>query len=57
MKLLILAVTQPGDVVLDPFVGSGTTAVAAKALGRRFVGIELDAGYVRKARARIASIT
>ncbi len=57
LKHLIQAVTKPGDVVLDPFVGSGTTAVAAKALGRRYIGIELDPGYVRKARARIASIT
>jgi site-specific DNA-methyltransferase (adenine-specific) len=39
---LILASSNPGDVVLDPFLGSGTTSVVAKKLGRRYVGIELD---------------
>jgi site-specific DNA-methyltransferase (adenine-specific) len=39
---LILASSRPGDLVLDPFLGSGTTAVAARKLGRRFVGIEAD---------------
>jgi site-specific DNA-methyltransferase (adenine-specific) len=42
---LILASSDPGDVVLDPFVGSGTTSVVAKKLGRRFVGIEIDHDY------------
>lgn len=42
---LILASSNPGDVVLDPFVGSGTTSVVAKKLGRRFVGIERDDLY------------
>jgi site-specific DNA-methyltransferase (adenine-specific) len=42
---LILASSDPGDVVLDPFVGSGTTSVVAKKLGRRFVGIEIDQAY------------
>jgi site-specific DNA-methyltransferase (adenine-specific) len=42
---IILASTRPGDVVLDPFLGSGTTAVVAKKLGRRFIGIEIDHEY------------
>lgn len=45
--------TQPGDVVLDPFMGSGTTAVAAAQLGRVYVGIEQDAGFVAAARERL----
>jgi site-specific DNA-methyltransferase (cytosine-N4-specific) len=45
--------SSPGDLVLDPFVGSGTTAVAAAALGRRFVGCELNPEYVELARRRL----
>ena len=45
--------TQPGDVVLDPFMGEGSTGVAAVLLCRRFIGIELDAGYLDIARRRI----
>ena len=45
--------TQPGDVVLDPFLGSGTTAVAAAQLGRSYIGIELSQDYVAIAQARI----
>lgn len=44
--------TQPGDVVLDPFIGSGTTAIAAIQLGRRYVGIDISTDYVRIARGR-----
>ncbi|MGC9955085.1 MAG: site-specific DNA-methyltransferase [Rhizomicrobium sp.] len=54
LKHLIEATTRPGDIVLDPFVGSGTTAVAAKALGRRYIGIELDLGYANAAKARVS---
>jgi len=50
---VLLACTAPGDIVLDPFLGSGTTAAVAKRLGRRFLGIERDAGYAAAARARI----
>ncbi len=46
--------TQPGDVVLDPFMGSGTTGVAAIQAGRKFIGIELGAGFFRDAVARIS---
>jgi site-specific DNA-methyltransferase (adenine-specific) len=42
---IILASTNPGDLILDPFAGSGTTAVVAKKLGRRFVAIESDDDY------------
>lgn len=41
----ILASSKPGDVVFDPFLGSGTTAVVAKKLGRRYVGVEIDTNY------------
>ena len=43
-----------GDLVLDPFVGSGTTAVAAVRTGRHYIGYDTDAGYVEAARHRIA---
>ena len=51
---IIAALTRPGDMVLDPFAGSGSTLVAAQLLGRGYVGIELDAGHVRTARRRLA---
>ena len=50
---ILLASTRPGDVVLDPFFGSGTTGAVAKKLGRHFVGIEREERYIRHARARI----
>ena len=53
---LMLAVTHPGDLVLDPFFGSGTTGAVAKRFGRHYLGIERDAGYATAARARIAAI-
>jgi modification methylase len=54
---VILACTAPGDIVLDPFLGSGTTAAVAKRLGRRFIGIERDPSYAAAARDRIAATT
>ena len=45
----------PGDIVLDPFAGSGTTCVAARRLGRRFVGIDLNADFCAHAAARVAA--
>lgn len=50
---VLLASSQPGDVVLDPFFGTGTTGVVAKRLHRRWIGIELEREYVRVAQARI----
>jgi modification methylase len=50
---IILASSQPGDVVLDPFLGSGTTAVVAKRLGRAFIGIEREESYAEAAKARL----
>ncbi|CAM2069127.1 Methyltransferase [Sulfidibacter corallicola] len=52
---LIRAYSRPGQVVLDPFMGSGSTAHAAAKLERRYVGIELDAGYFQKAKHRLMS--
>ena len=54
---VILATTNTGDVVLDPFFGTGTTGAVAKRLGRRFIGIERDRDYVKAALERIARIT
>ena len=51
---IILASTSPGDLVLDPFLGSGTASVAAKKLGRRYVGIERDERYCCLAEKRLA---
>ena len=53
---VILSTTKPGDVILDPFFGVGTTGAAAKRLGRRFVGIEREAEYIEHAKARIAKV-
>lgn len=51
---IILASTNPGDLILDPFAGSGTTAVTAKKLGRDFVAIESDEQYCLLAAKRLA---
>jgi len=53
----VLAASRVGDVVLDPFFGTGTGGAVAKRLGRRFIGIERDATYASAAQARIAAIT
>ena len=53
---IILSSTKPGDVVLDPFFGSGTTGAVAKRLGRHYVGIEREQNYIDAAEARIAGV-
>ena len=53
---VIQASTRRGDVVLDPFFGSGTTGAVAKRLGRRFLGVEREADYIAAARARIDAV-
>lgn len=53
---VMLASTKPGDVVLDPFFGSGTTGAVAKRLGRHFVGIEREQTYIDAANERIAAV-
>jgi len=54
---VILASSRPGDLVLDPFCGTGTTGAVAKRLGRRFIGIEREAAYRAAAETRIAEMT
>jgi len=53
---VLLATTNPGDVVLDPFFGTGTTGAVAKMLGRHYIGIEQDRVYAKAARERIARV-
>ncbi|MGB7405056.1 MAG: site-specific DNA-methyltransferase, partial [Pacificimonas sp.] len=53
---VIASTSNPGDVVLDPFLGSGTTGAVAKRLGRNFIGIERETGYLDVAWARIDAI-
>ncbi|OPZ77910.1 MAG: Modification methylase DpnIIB [Alphaproteobacteria bacterium ADurb.Bin438] len=53
---IILSSTNEGDVILDPFFGTGTTGAVAKKLGRKFIGIEREEKYIKGARKRIMSI-
>ena len=53
---VLLASTRPGDVVLDPFFGTGTTGAAAKRLGRHYIGIEREDDYIRVAEKRLAAV-
>jgi len=53
---ILLSSSNPGDIVLDPFFGTGTTGAVAKRLGRYFVGIERDPAYAKAAEARIAAV-
>jgi site-specific DNA-methyltransferase (adenine-specific)/modification methylase len=56
LERVIVASSRPGEVVLDPFLGSGTTAVVAKRLGRRWIGIEREESYRAAAEQRIAGV-
>jgi len=53
---VIMSSTKPGDVILDPFFGSGTTGAVAKRLGRNFIGIERDPAYAKHAKKRLVAI-
>ncbi len=53
---ILNATTKPGDIVLDPFFGTGTTGAVARKLGRHFIGIEREPDYIAGARQRIATI-
>ena len=56
LNRLLLASTNPGDLVLDPFFGTGTTGAVARRLGRRWLGIERDPAYAEAAETRIARV-
>ena len=56
MLWLITLATRPGYTVLDPFMGTGTTLMACKALGREGIGVEIDPHWCDVARARIAAV-
>ncbi|MTJ83277.1 MAG: site-specific DNA-methyltransferase [Telmatospirillum sp.] len=53
---IILGATRPGDIVLDPFFGTGTTGAVARKLGRRWIGMERDESYIAAAHERIARV-
>ena len=56
LERIVLMSTDPGDVVLDAFLGTGTTAIAAKMLGRHFVGIDIDPEYAKMAKEKIEKV-
>jgi len=53
LKRIIIASSNKGDLVLDPFLGSGTTTAIAKRLGRQWIGIEKETKYIEAAQKRI----
>src|ERR1700739_2256948 len=53
---VLLSSSKPGDLVIDPFNGTGTSGAVAKPLGRRYIGFERDADYAKAAQARIAAV-
>lgn len=56
MRKIILRFTNPNDLILDPFCGSGTTCVAAKMLGRRYIGIDIEPKYIEIAQKRLDAV-
>ena len=57
LEKIILASTRKGDYILDPFVGSGTTGVVAKRLGRKFIGVDSEKNYLKIAKLRLDNET
>jgi len=57
LERIVLMSTDPGDVVLDPFLGTGTSAIAAKTLGRHYIGIEIDPFYKQIAEEKLNKVT
>ena len=56
LERIILASSNEGDIILDPFAGSGTTGIAAKRLKRRFIGIEIEKEYIEIIKKRYKAI-
>lgn len=56
LERLIMMATDEGDIVLDPFIGTGTTALAAKRLGRKYIGIDIDPEYVYITRVKLKEV-
>ena len=56
LERIVLASTKPGDFVLDPFFGTGTTGAVCKKLGRKFIGIESNLTYMKAAKKRILNV-
>ena len=56
LERLLLMSTDEGDIVLDPFVGTGTTAIAAKKLGRNFIGIDIDSKYIEITNKKLSEV-
>jgi site-specific DNA-methyltransferase (adenine-specific) len=56
MSYLIILGSRPNDIILDPFVGSGTTCIAAKMLGRKYIGFDDDEGYIEIAQCRLGGV-
>jgi site-specific DNA-methyltransferase (adenine-specific) len=57
LERLVLMSSDEGDIVLDPFLGTGTSAIAAKAMGRQYIGIDVDPEYVEIARGKLAKVS
>ncbi|GAH57639.1 unnamed protein product, partial [marine sediment metagenome] len=56
MSYLIILGSRPNDIILDPFMGSGTTCIAAKMLNRKYIGFDNDKGYIEIAQCRLGAV-